>query len=659
MNLITSFNGKFLKENIKKSKGAVIFSVIIIPILTALMLFTNYKSSSNVEIMTNSEYLIFNIAFLFIIPFVFSKIFFGFIYNKKSVDFINSMPLNRKTIFITNTIGGILLITLIQILTILVFLMFSALFGSIAILPQMLIDSFFMMWLTYVFIFIATNLAMTISGTFMTQIVVTALILFLIPFCRDCFFAISQDNLIYNEITLVNGEEEFTTRLMPNIKNYTMPYKIIRYLSSFNNIFSTETLLRMAILSVGYFIFGLHLFKKRKMENCEESFFSLESHLIVKAITLLPILLLANLLGKDVGSLTYDTIIVAMIAIYYFVYDFIVKRKVPFRISLLSFVSSMIILEVAILGVSNILSVINSDQLEINNVKSISFGSDKEEYIVNIANYSYKYKFLDNKFFFEDDELIDFVFEKAYKNSDSNYKNQYLSDNIYTKLQVNLKTNLGKVYSVRLSFNESEMNKIYDKIFENEKYSKTIIKNIVSSNGILLNNSKLLNTKEFKKVNKILKDNLDLKELVKLSDKYYFIEKYSYVNHKLQKYSIPIEISEDLVKEIAEIERKKLKKYLKENTVLNGYLNCKKDNKSYFIEDEKNAIKFIKENIDDEFDSSKPYCTISGTLRNRKNNYNVVFFTNKIEEIDEFIDEDDSYNYNYDYDYDGRIMESY
>ena len=71
MNLITSFNRKFLKENIRKSKGAVIFSVIIIPLLTALMLFTSYKSSSNIEIMTNSQYLIFNIAFLFIIPFVF------------------------------------------------------------------------------------------------------------------------------------------------------------------------------------------------------------------------------------------------------------------------------------------------------------------------------------------------------------------------------------------------------------------------------------------------------------------------------------------------------------------------------------------------------------------------------------------------------------
>jgi len=505
MNLITSFNRKFLKENIRKSKGAVIFSVIIIPLLTALMLFTSYKSSSNIEIMTNSQYLIFNIAFLFIIPFVFSKIFFGFVYNKKSVDFINSMPLNRKTIFVTNTIGGILLITLIQILTILVFLIFNALFGSIAILPQMLLDSFFMMWLTYVFVFIATNLGMAVSGTFMTQIVVTALILFLIPFCRDCFSAISQDNLIYNDITLVNGEEEFSARLIPNIKNYTMPYKIIRYLSQVNNIFSNETLLKMAILSVGYFILGLYLFKKRKMENCEESFFSIESHLIVKAITLIPILLLANLLGKDVGSLTYDIIIVAMIAIYYFVYDFIVKRKVPFRITLLSFVSSMIILEVAILGVSNILSITNSDQIAIDKVKSISFGSGNEDYIVNINNYSNKYKLLDNKFFFEDDELIDFVFEKAYKNSDSNYKDRYLSDNIYTKLQVNLKTNLGKVYSVKLSFNESEMSKICEKIFDNEKYNKNTVKNIVSSNGLLFSNRKLLNSKEFKNINKILK----------------------------------------------------------------------------------------------------------------------------------------------------------
>ena len=85
MSLTASFNKSFLKENIKKSKGTVIFSIIIIPILTAIMLLIGYSSNSGVTIFTWDEYSVFNIIFLFILPFVFSKIFFGFVYDRKSL----------------------------------------------------------------------------------------------------------------------------------------------------------------------------------------------------------------------------------------------------------------------------------------------------------------------------------------------------------------------------------------------------------------------------------------------------------------------------------------------------------------------------------------------------------------------------------------------
>ena len=46
----------------------------------------------------------------FILPIIISICLFNYIYKKKSVDFINSMPISRKSIFITNTILGIIII---------------------------------------------------------------------------------------------------------------------------------------------------------------------------------------------------------------------------------------------------------------------------------------------------------------------------------------------------------------------------------------------------------------------------------------------------------------------------------------------------------------------------------------------------------------------
>ena len=49
---------------------------------------------------------------------------------------------NRKTIFITNTIGGIILITIMQILTALILFICDAVLVDVIIFPKMIIDIF-------------------------------------------------------------------------------------------------------------------------------------------------------------------------------------------------------------------------------------------------------------------------------------------------------------------------------------------------------------------------------------------------------------------------------------------------------------------------------------------------------------------------------------
>lgn len=116
MNLIKSFNFKFFKENVKKSKGAIALLVLIVPIFITLITIL-CLNDSNVNVPSKGSFLFINFIGMYFIPVLMSSALFGYVYKKKSVDFINSQPINRKTIFVTNTIGGIVLITIIQLLT--------------------------------------------------------------------------------------------------------------------------------------------------------------------------------------------------------------------------------------------------------------------------------------------------------------------------------------------------------------------------------------------------------------------------------------------------------------------------------------------------------------------------------------------------------------
>ena len=113
MNLMKLFNFKFLMQNIKKSKALIILLTIVVPMFTSIMLLSidvNYA-------LPFWELSIINIIGMYIIPIVLSMTLFNYVYKKNSVDFIGSMPLSRNTIFLTNTIGGIAIIIIMQLIT--------------------------------------------------------------------------------------------------------------------------------------------------------------------------------------------------------------------------------------------------------------------------------------------------------------------------------------------------------------------------------------------------------------------------------------------------------------------------------------------------------------------------------------------------------------
>ena len=181
MNLTKWFNGKYLWQNLKKSKGILAVLILIIPVITTLIIISENASPYDfyIEEYTLSSV---NLVGMYIVPFIISVLLTGYIYKRSSVDFINSMPMNRKTIYFTNFVGGVLVILAIQLLTLVTSLVCTKIFTEVFIPIQMIIDIFTLMLTSYIFVFSVSMLAQTISGNVITQIVVVALILFLIPF---------------------------------------------------------------------------------------------------------------------------------------------------------------------------------------------------------------------------------------------------------------------------------------------------------------------------------------------------------------------------------------------------------------------------------------------------------------------------------------------
>jgi len=147
MNLKNYFNIKYALQNLKKSRGTLALFLGIFPIINCLILLLFYADTSVIPSILDMSIL--NICGLYILPIVISLCLFQFIFKKKSVDFIGSMPISRKSIFITNTITGICLILLMQLINVILILIVGAVTSSI--IPFRMLLDYFILMLQYLF----------------------------------------------------------------------------------------------------------------------------------------------------------------------------------------------------------------------------------------------------------------------------------------------------------------------------------------------------------------------------------------------------------------------------------------------------------------------------------------------------------------------------
>ena len=348
MNLKALFNFNFLKENVRKSKGLLAFLLGVIPIINIIFLIVLLTtSSSNLLEFDIVSFLTY--AGIIFIPLSLSVTLFGFVLKKKSVDFILSKPISRKSLFITNTLGGILVILVFMIINTLIFGLFGLVFESLTIPFGLLVDYFLFWFISYVFMFTVINLAIVLSGNLITSVVVALIILLIVPYLNGINYITqdyySGDNYIicenpdckpesyycYNdddcEEHLLNNEYRlYYGKLLTY--NFTAPLVMLNEAANNNDTFyNSMSLIKMIVLSVIYFAIGYFVFKNRKMENNETSFKSSFAHYLVKGITLFPICLLTYAIIEETGAIGWLISIVGII-IYSVVYDLITRREI-------------------------------------------------------------------------------------------------------------------------------------------------------------------------------------------------------------------------------------------------------------------------------------------------------------------------------------------
>lgn len=656
MNLMKLFNLNYLKQNFKKSKVILSIFIGLIPILNTIILIMAFNDSNNYVFGFN-EVSIINFIGVYILPVIVSICLFNYIYKKRSVDFVNSMPISRRSVFVTNTIFGILIFLSMLVVNLLLMTILTLIF-NIPIPFMMMFDYLWYWFIVYIFAFSATNLAMTISGNAITQIVVTLLLVFLIPFTHLFTIALSDYDAI-NRTYLECDKEEcipekyycyddlecninknaniYEINLDKQIKNnYTSLFGYISmiFIGENGNVINIVSIIKMIVLSIIYTVLGYILFVRRKMEVSETTFKNIHVHNIVKGLTLVPIVALSYIVCKN-ASLFEILFVLVMLLIYYVIYDLITRKSVSnIKLSLIYFACT-----ISILTILYSLVEMTGNRTE----KEILKYTDIKEVAVDISIHSSGYYDSNmDKIYINNKELIELIVNNSFNIYDDD-KNYYL--------EVYLKTKDNTEYSETINMTKEDYYKVIDILSENKEYVNHY-KNIDYDKVYAVKvGSNLYKKKEAEAVLKLVKEslsNLTLKELFDLQKKYnnvsdnFYISLYTYVNHDRQEFRVNGYINYSLLNSIVNSNNSVLKNnieyvipedysiyysdmYVVEEYKIDYYVlrNAKTDIYNFIIRELENSVDLKKEFI---------------TLEVNFNSDSYLFTTNNVNGFKEILD---------------------
>lgn len=521
MNLMKLINFNFIKENIKKSLGILLFLFFIIPIVNILYLFNMLNQQIYVINLIDLTKMTYFASFIF--PVVIAYILNNYLFKQNSLDFYLSKPINKRKLFFSNILAGLLLILVLLIINVIVFSLFNLTNLSIPFL--LLFDYFIYTFILYSFIYIVITLAISLCGNFITALIVSIILIWSFPITLDVDKLLSE-NYTETYIKFKGDNNDYYVDHIKNIKHpLTLPSSYI-----LKKEFNTGDIIKTSLLSIIYIFAGYVLFKRRKMENITAGFKNESLHYVAKTISLLPFMLLNALFLKEKSIFTGLIITLAGI-FYYLIYDLLTQKKLykPLK-SAIIFTWTYIILSICFYGIIsayNKKQVINCSDLTTSNAyseyltttvtsfdlikNSFNNHSDTSE-LFNINNNSYQIIVPLSSDAFTSihkndlSDYIKYINNASYKNTTAAYYNNY-------KLNVD-KLDLD---NIKIDKNNYRLGiKLY--IYKNHEYQILTIPNNVNKKTMnyitTFLNEKFLSYNDTSKQISIINGNKDLTNLL-------------------------------------------------------------------------------------------------------------------------------------------------
>lgn len=184
MSLVKLFNRNYFYQNIKKSAPTLALFLGIFPLLNVVVFLLLANANANGIVATLDNLSILLLVGMYIIPVVLATVLYSFMFKRKSIDFIGSMPISKRSIYITNTIGGSFLLFCVLFITIALTGIVSLFLNNVYLAFPLLIDLFFIFFVAYLFVYASVTLAFSLTGNMITGLVVTLLFLFFVPYVR-------------------------------------------------------------------------------------------------------------------------------------------------------------------------------------------------------------------------------------------------------------------------------------------------------------------------------------------------------------------------------------------------------------------------------------------------------------------------------------------
>ncbi|PWM46413.1 MAG: hypothetical protein DBX47_02445 [Clostridiales bacterium] len=463
--------------------------------------------------------------FLVIMPVLIAIGLFNFLHKQKKSDFFGSMPIKRTSLFLTNIVVGVVLIAsilLVNLLTMSVIVK-TVYPGAAAAFPAF-IYSYFAMLAGWLAVFSIASFCATLTGGIISQLALTALVLYL-PTALAVIFQYPVLNLLSNSSYALNGSVHINTLTENSLFFFPSFYTSFNSSSSaFGMLFgvgasqSTNIYTEIWRIAYNFLLFivfsavGALFMKKRAFETAERPFVKEIFTDIVLGLMFFPFAFIAVATASD------TIIIIGLVIIFFFIASLVLRKgfrkiwraAISLTICMIVAVSSYFILDFIRMSYDK------NNPFE----KNIVFSdiSQAEIYIAPLDVVGSKCVPVKVNAKTLNDILSAF---------DSNVNNEYYNNYNNNGIKTLIKTSDGKSYTGYFDISQSGLNKLYSYIEKNpeilEKLESVVQKpslclSVTSSSGNIS-----LEKPSSEKVNNILAE----RRKISVSERYSRLEKYS------------------------------------------------------------------------------------------------------------------------------------